>query len=140
MRIVAQNRRTAFGFASVHRPVVVVNGRDKGQEAASGQFQCGWPDRWQALVYMLFLPQTHENVNDRVLRGSVVYPGNVRVEIPPSAADKPTRDRVVALIRKLSDADPPDYTPSASECRFCDIAACNFRVSDDDAAVETEEF
>lgn len=96
-------------------------------------------DHWQVMIYMLFLPSHHPalKADPRPLAGAVVYRDGIH-GIPPSAADADATQRVGAAIREAGGPVAPPRTPSADECRYCDIAACPDRVTSDEPVLDTE--
>ena len=96
-------------------------------------------DRWQVLIYMLFLRETNEAIGDRPIEGAIVYHDRID-EIAPAEASAAAKARVVAEIRRASGLTAPPRTPSANECQFCDIAACPDRVTGAVTTVATEAF
>ncbi|MYC38445.1 MAG: Dna2/Cas4 domain-containing protein [Chloroflexi bacterium] len=78
----------------------------------------------QVLTYMYAAPRALEQFRGMEFRGHVIYPdGNV--QIPVSGLDRKFIDRLGALIRRLADENPARRVPSASECRWCDIAVAD---------------
>jgi len=96
---------------------------------------------WQVVVYMLFLPAVHDALKGRrvALRGRLLYNDGPQ-DIPASQADLDAMRRVGSLMRRLASRDPLPASPSPGECRYCDIAECEHRVSDEVAKVETKHF
>ena len=86
----------------------------------------------QVLTYMYAVPRAMPEYKGMEFRGHVIYPdGNV--QIPVSGLDQKFIDRLGGLIKRLADENPARRAPSASECRWCDIAAtdCQDRVDDE---------
>ena len=86
----------------------------------------------QVLTYMYAVPRAMPEYKGMEFRGHVIYPdGNV--QIPVSGLDQKFIDRLGGLIKRLADENPARRVPSASECRWCDIAAtdCPDRVDDE---------
>lgn len=84
-------------------------------------------DYWQVLLYMFAVPQTREGVS--TLAGEVRYPDHA-VSVHAAELDTVARGRIVTLLAQVG-ADPvPPRTPSAAECRFCNIpkSECPARV------------
>lgn len=106
---------------------VLISDAKTGKQRAS--------DWWQALIYMLALPRVRPLLaSPEHLAGEVVY-GNVVVPVAARDLTSERREQIFALLRVMgADAEPP-RTPSANECRFCDIADCPDRI---DAAPEPE--
>ena len=79
----------------------------------------------QVMLYMWAFPYARREYRGLPISGRVVYPDHA-IDVPSSAIDHVFRERVVSLIRLVSDSDQiPDRTPSFSECRFCDITSAN---------------
>jgi hypothetical protein len=93
-------------------------------------------DQWQVLVYLYALPKVGflEAVDGEVeyRHGSVSIPGSLLVV--------PTKAKIVSTLQMAgSDMEPP-RSPSAQECKFCDIAACPDRIVAETAVAQTTEF
>ena len=60
------------------------------------------------------------------------YPNRVQ-RVPQGGVDRGFIHRLITLIHRVAAPDPPPWTPSAAECRFCDISAadCPERVGHD---------
>jgi hypothetical protein len=101
---------------------VLVSDEKSGQRRAK--------DIWQVLLYIFTRPLSHpELVEGKRLMGEVVY----RDGVLPIAGGEFTdghRARIVGVLQVVGGPidTPPAATPSARECAFCDIAACQFRV------------
>ena len=95
---------------------------------------------WQVILYMLFMPRP-PSAEVVPLSGALVYADGTRQEITADMADDAARTRVGRLVRELARRDPPSASPSAAECRYCDIAECRFRAVEGDVPeVRTEAF
>jgi hypothetical protein len=92
-------------------------------------------DEWQVRVYMFALPRTGFKLP---LAGQVEYRGNVFVEIPP--LDAPQSAKIVSVLQMASSDLEPPRTPSANECRWCNIKHCKDRIEIKPAEGETKEF
>jgi CRISPR/Cas system-associated exonuclease Cas4 (RecB family) len=80
-------------------------------------------DHWQVLIYMFGLPLSWLG-GEFKLRGEVAYKdGNVAVQSLTTAS----RNRIVAAVNRASEPEPPAAAPSAQECKYCDVAACEYR-------------
>lgn len=96
-------------------------------------------DYWQVLLYLIAIPMVWKAFPR--MHGEVVYKtGSVFIE--PEEVTPVRREEVFSLIRRLaSTAVVPPRTPSASECRFCEIACCEDRWKEgDEQQVSTSEF
>lgn len=87
-------------------------------------------DWWQVLIYLLMLPKAFkEEMAGKRMSGRVLYYGDSSVREVDDAAVERDGPRVYARIREIAGrVDPPPRSPSAHECRFCDIAVCTDRV------------
>lgn len=98
-------------------------------------------DKLQVLLYMLALPLTVAHCRGHALRGEVRY-REAGVGVAAAAVD----DEFRAMVKEAMDlaASPlaPLKTPSASECRYCDITAadCPDRVDETAAVTDTDLF
>ena len=95
----------------------------------------------QVMLYTMCLPYGSPIYRGKTLQGCVVYKSGDRSHIPPEAIDKAFRDNVTYFLNLLESPDPPARTPSAMECRFCDIgkADCPDRIElDGDDLLEDE--
>jgi len=83
-------------------------------------------DHWQVLIYIFGLGMTY--LRGFQIRGEVSYQDDT---VPVRALDDFTRDKIVAAINRVAEDIPPVASPSVSECRYCDVAACEFRKRDE---------
>ena len=90
---------------------------------------------------MYAIPRALPQYKDRLFDGELVYKDH-EVRIPASMVDDQFQDQLVAVIQRLSADTPPRKTPSANECRYCDISAqdCPERVSAGVLAAVTSDF
>lgn len=95
-------------------------------------------DAWQVVVYMVTLPLAWKWLPADKLRGEVRYTDGT-VEIPREKCGADERSRVLAMLAEVSSSVEPKRSPSASECRFCDIACCPDRI-ESETLVETGAF
>ena len=77
-------------------------------------------DKLQVLTYMLALPLSATHCRGLRLRGEVQYRDAV-VGIPASEVDDAFREMVKGAMDVAASDEAPAKTPSASECRFCDV-------------------
>jgi len=93
-------------------------------------------DKLQVLLYMLALPHGPAHCRGRRLGGEVQY----REAVVPIAAAK-VDDGFRLMVKEAMDiaaaAQAPARTPSASECRFCDVTGADCPERVDEAAAET---
>lgn len=92
--------------------VLVVDGKT-GRERES--------DIWQVLIYLWALPRVRPDLKGD-LEGEVQYKrGDNRITLLPSELTAERVERIVRLIRTVAAATPPERTPSAYECKVCNI-------------------
>lgn len=88
---------------------------------------------WQVLLYMYCLPRSRKdfNISPEKFSGEVTYASAPAVYVSPGELTDERRARMFALIRELSDSQPPPHTPSYNECRRCNIGPsdCSKRMS-----------
>lgn len=96
---------------------------------------------WQVVIYMALLPKVDSRfMAAKRIRGTVIYPDDATRDVDGYEAEGET-NRIFERIKELATAAEPPKTPSASECRFCDIADCDARLSDDSSSTtDTEAF
>lgn len=94
-------------------------------------------DVWQVIVYQVALPLAGKVAEGAKLHGQVRYRDGV-VNVPP--IDDVTRAKVLAILAEAGSSIEPPRTPSAGDCRFCDIAACPDRVTEPTPEVVTGAF
>ena len=82
-------------------------------------------DGWQVSVYQFGLGLAW--LAGFRIRGAVAYQDE-NVSVPP--LDEKRRDRIVEAIRAVAAETAPRPTPSNGECRYCDVAACEYRKHD----------
>jgi hypothetical protein len=107
-------------------------------------------DFQQVLVYMFALPllaaaprpsPMTEAVRGKTIRGAVQY-RTFRQEIQAEAFTVDRRARILDTIIRIGAGPRPSATPSAAECRYCDIpkSDCAARLDVDDMVAEVEVF
>ena len=99
----------------------------KDDEALVVEVKSGKPrqsDHWQVLLYLLFLPLDWMK-GFKTIRGEVEYPDGVVVDVRPLQSEE--REKIGAALRLVTGPDAPAATPSSVDCRFCDIARCEYR-------------
>ena len=92
----------------------------------------------QVMIYMYALPRTLPQYRNVRLAGEIAYPTHT-VEVPEVGRQGEFARNFASLIRRLASDTPPEKTPSARECRFCDIsdADCPERMDPEMAIHET---
>lgn len=68
---------------------------------------------------------------------AVLRYGSAEVETPP--ADDTFRQRLFNLIKRIAGQEKPDPSPSLSECKYCDLADCAARATEE-SVLQTAEF
>lgn len=94
-------------------------------------------DQWQVLVYMFALPRLF--LKSVPLRGEVEYRTKV-VEIAPARLDVAARAKIVTTMQTVTGDMEPPRTPSAKECRFCDVLACPDRIESKEHVADVKEW
>ena len=111
------------------RPDLIV---DRFDDALIIDVKTGREQSWhvaQVMIYMYALPRTLPQYRNVRLAGEIAYPTHT-VEVPKVGRQDGFTRNLALLIRRLASDTPPTRTPSAHECRFCDIssAECPERV------------
>ena len=75
----------------------------------------------QVMIYMYALPRTLPQYRNVRLAGEIGYPIHT-VAVPKVVRQGEIARNLASLIRRLASDTPPQRTPSAYECRFCDIS------------------
>lgn len=92
-------------------------------------------DWWQVLIYMAVLPILWKT--DMRISGEVFYKTGDSLRIEPEELTQAHRQAIFGLAKRIGTMTDPVKTPSAAECRFCDISSndCDARIGNADAAV-----
>jgi len=77
---------------------------------------------WQVLFYMFALPLAW--LQGHKLTGELVYPDSIE---PVRALGIEEKAAIVQAINRVGADIVPKANPSPSECRFCDVASCEYR-------------
>jgi len=78
-------------------------------------------DAWQVILYLFALPLTW--LKGYRLTGAVEYRDRIKpVHMPVDGPEK-----ISKVMRLAALPDPPPHSPSAAECRYCDILSCTKR-------------
>jgi len=87
----------------------------------------------QVMLYMLLLPYGSPVFRGKKVSGCVVNKDS-RSPIPASAIDKEFEGRVTYFLNLLEGEAPPRRSPSAAECRYCDLtrADCPEKIERED--------
>jgi hypothetical protein len=111
------------------------------EDCKSGQRRSA--DRIQVAEYMFALPLVDPTrCAGKRVSGRVVYRDGW-VEVPAESFTPELRQQIVDAMNRVSGAPAPERTPSAADCRFCDIskADCPVRVDAPmDVVTTTEAF
>ena len=73
---------------------------------------------------MYALPRSIPQYRNVRLAGEIAYPTHT-VEVPEVGRQGEFARNLASLIRRLASDTPPQRTPSAHECRFCDISGAD---------------
>lgn len=84
-------------------------------------------DWWQVLLYMYLMLKLW-NPNLRVT-GQVEYADGTRVDVHPDEFTPELRAKFFAVVKRIGDPTEPAKTPTANECRFCNISNCDKRIT-----------
>lgn len=94
-------------------------------------------DIWQVRTYLYAVPLTKRFPVGTVYEGQVLYRDGLQA-VSLTDAEKV---RILDTLKEVGNRTAvPTRTPSAGECRFCDIAACPDRAMAESPVVETTEF
>ncbi|MCH8310593.1 MAG: PD-(D/E)XK nuclease family protein [Chloroflexi bacterium] len=96
-------------------------------------------DQAQVMIYMYALPHWNR-FRGMEFDGKVVYRDH-EISIPHSAVDDAFKERLFALIGRISSQDPSKKAPSFIECRFCELTPvdCPERVDDEPSNEDATE-
>lgn len=89
-------------------------------------------DHWQVLLYMMFLPLDWLKGFTGKIQGEVAYQDN-DVFVRPLKAEE--RDTIGAALRLVTGPEAPVAVPSAGDCKWCDIAQCQYRYKESEIDV-----
>lgn len=96
---------------------------------------------WQVLLYMyIMLKLWNPNL---MVSGQVVYADDTRIDVSMNEFTPELRAKFFDVVKRIGDPTEPAKTPSANECRFCDISNCDKRVEavqEDELPTHTDEF
>lgn len=97
-------------------------------------------DGVQVRLYMYCILRSNPNLRGKTFKGQLVYRDH-REDIPPSVINEEFERNVDFFLDMLDTPtdSPPDRTPSASECRFCDIGSAECPERIDEPAEDGEE-
>lgn len=104
----------------------------KGETAIVVDAKSGKPrqsDHWQVLLYMMFLPLDWLKGFPN-LYGEVEYRDGA-VDVRPITEKE--RAEIKTALQLVTGPTAPEAKPSRNDCRFCDIARCQFRYEEDPA-------
>ena len=98
----------------------------KGDDALVVEVKSGKPrqsDHWQTLLYLLLLPLDWLK-GFLTVRGEVEY-SDETVDVRPLTAAE--REKLGETLRLVTGDVAPPAVPSEGDCRYCDIARCEYR-------------
>ena len=78
----------------------------------------------QVMVYMYAMPRAREQYRNARIAGEIHYPNHIQ-RVPQGGVNQEFIHRLITLIHRVAAPDPLPRTPSAAECRFCDITAAD---------------
>lgn len=93
--------------------------------------------KWQVLIYILAFSRLR--LKGFIIDGEVEYRGASEY-ITAEQYTPEVEKKIFDLIMVVGGDDEPPRVPSASECRFCDIATCPDRWKDETEVTAVEEF
>jgi len=96
----------------------------RGEEVLIVDAKTGRPrssDQAQVLVYMLFTPVVKLHGIQQIPEGRLVYQDYSAVEVHSSAVTEEFEQRVRDLVTMMRSSELPPVTPSARECRYCQM-------------------
>jgi len=112
-----------------------------GQKVTVWEAKTGKPresDKAQCMIYMYLLPRAIPEFKDKIIEGVVVYRDRRITISAESVTDEDFELNLLYWIEVLASNTAPPTIPSATECRFCDMASseCPDRVEwgDEDVA------
>lgn len=82
-------------------------------------------DHWQVLIYAFALPLSWLRGSGLAIEGEVEYSDQRQPVRPLSDA---ARKNIVEAIQRIAGPAELPAAPSVSECKFCDVAKCPYRV------------
>lgn len=89
-------------------------------------------DHWQVLLYTLLLPMSWLK-GFKEIQGEVEYADGT-AEVRPITAEE--KERITSSLRLIMGPTAPEATPSAGDCKFCDIARCQYRYKAPEGSAE----
>jgi|SRR3990167_1726696 len=140
-----QNKFTLRGeHAIVGGKMDVIARRESTKQVTVVDCKTGEPrdsDFWQVAMYVLAAEHLGLVPPGWTLSGLVCYARPAykdRAIIAPLHRDHVAR--IGEVVRRVSAATEPRRAPSFAECRFCDIAACPDRISEEGWQTDTQVF
>ena len=76
------------------------------------------------MVYMYAIPRAFNDPKDLGTAGEIHYPNRIQ-RVPQGGLDQGFIERLIALIHRIADDNPPSPVPSARECGMCEITAAD---------------
>ena len=117
------------------------DGRTLIVDAKTGQQRDS--DWWQVLVYLFAIPLARPELVSGAIEGEVCYATGTQIPVPATDLTAARVQAIVDQLRFAGAAAAPRPTPSARECRFCDIGPsdCAWRLAESTTPLlETDAF
>lgn len=118
--------------------IAVRDGVIKVVDAKTGQVRR--KDYWQILLYMFALPRVWPEWATHTIEGEAYYSGQPGIPIRSSELNREKIQAIAAAIKAVADPNQPVPTPSAAECRYCDVASCAARIETEIATGAVADF
>lgn len=99
-------------------------------------------DWWQVLIYLYVIPKAWQSEGLRIT-GQVEYADGTRIDVTPAEFTPELRNKFFTIVKQIGDTVEPEKTPSAAECRFCDVSTCDKRIEatpEEELPKQTEDF
>jgi len=81
--------------------------------------------QWQVKIYLWAMPLVEAALAPLKMRGELQY--KEPIGVAPVTVDAIEVETITRMIRMVGAPVAPPASPSAGECRWCNIAACEFR-------------
>ena len=76
------------------------------------------------MIYMYAVPMAFNDPEGLGTGGEIHYPGRIQ-RVPQGGLDQGFIQRLIELICRIANDEPPQPVPSARECAMCDITAAD---------------
>lgn len=97
-------------------------------------------DITQIQIYLYALPRCRPIYRNAIIKGNLRYADGQIVGVPTESVDTAFIARFGQLVRRVAGSTEARAVPSVRECGFCDIAACPYRISNEENTGTTEDF